>query len=83
MLPDQYTVKVDLEDSKSKIKICKVSMLYNGNVTLKKFVTLSDSEISINRTAQVTEESKIKLIFVLNSKNDSKGIINFRPALIY
>ena len=83
MLPGQYTVMVQPENSEAKIEISEAKLLYDGRPTLDKFVTVSEGKININRTAQVTEESKITLVFELTCKSASSGNIQFRPAMIY
>ncbi len=54
-----------------------------GNQALDKFVSIDGNKININRTAQVTEESKITVVLKMGCSAKSKGIINFRPGLMY
>jgi len=82
-LPGQYTIRIDTEGQDIKIRISELELLYDGNQALDKFVSFSGNEIKINRTAQVTEESRITLIFSLISKKKFKGEIQFRPSFIY
>jgi len=82
-LPGQYTIRIDTEGQDIKIRISELELLYDGNQALDKFVSVSGNEIKINRTAQVTEESRITLIFSLISKKKFKGEIQFRPSFIY
>jgi alpha-L-fucosidase len=82
-LPGQYTVKIVPGMKHLKINISEVEMLYDGQLALDKFITVSENEININRTAQVTEESSIELTFMLRGAKDCRGSIEFRPALIY
>jgi alpha-L-fucosidase len=82
-LPGQYTVKVVSGMENSKIKISGVEMLYDGQHALDKFITVSENEININRTAQVTEETSIELTFMITGCGACWGSIEFRPALIY
>jgi len=82
-LPGQYTLQVAPESSKSEIKIRGVELFYNSNPAMDKFVSVNENIININRTAQVTEESKITVRFKLECSEINKGIIQFRPGLIY
>ncbi len=50
---------------------------------LDKFVTVNENTININRTAQITDESKITVMFKMECSANEKGIIKFRPGLIY
>jgi len=82
-MPGQFTVRVEPENADTKIKINNVELIYDGRVVLESFTTVKGNEININRTAQVTDESKITLRFSLNSKIGYRGKIQFKPALIY
>ncbi len=82
-MPGQFLVKVEPENSNAKIKISDVELIYDGRIVLDNFTTVKGNEININRTAQVIDESKIKLRFTLKSKSESSGKIQFKPALIY
>ena len=80
-LPGQFTVKIEPDDSDPKVKIGSVELIYDGRKVLDDFITIKGNEINLNRTAQVTDESKIELRFNINAKVTGK--IQFRPALIY
>jgi len=82
-MPGQFTVRVVPENSDTKIKINNVELIYDGRVVLESFTSVKGNEININRTAQVTDESKITLRFSLKSKTGYHGKIQFKPALIY
>ena len=82
-LPGQYTLKIAPENENKTLVIDKVELFYDGHAVLDNFTSISGNEIKINRTAQVTKESKITLCFQLKSKSAIKGYIKFRPALIY
>lgn len=82
-LPGQFTVKVELENSKTKVNVSNVELIYDGHLALEKFTSISGNEININRTAQVTEESRIMLNFKLKSNANGRAKIMFKPALIY
>jgi alpha-L-fucosidase len=82
-MPGQFTVRVAPENSDTKIKISNVELIYDGRVVLESFTSVKGNEININRTAQVTNESKILLRFHLKSKTEYRGKIQFKPALIY
>jgi len=82
-LPGQYVVKVEPEDVNKKVKISEVNMFYDGAEVMDKFTSVSDMEIKINRTAQVTEESTIILNFTIACTSACNGTLKFKPALIY
>ena len=82
-MPGQFLVKVEAENSDSKVKISNVELIYDGRVVLNSFTSVKGNEIYINRTAQVTDESIISLRFNIKSKDKIKGKILFKPALIY
>ena len=82
-MPGQFIVKVEPEKADIKFKISNVELIYDGQVALKNFVTVKGNEININRTAQVTGESRISLRFMLKSVTEFRGKILFKPALIY
>jgi len=82
-MPGQFIVKVEPEKADMKCKISNVELIYDGRKALESFTSVKGNEIHINRTAQVTEESKIVLRFTLTSKTECRGKIQFKPALIY
>jgi len=82
-LPGQYTVKIKPGIADMKVKISEVQLFYDGHQAMDKFISVSGNEININRTAQVTGESQISLIFKLKCSNSCDGKISFRPSLIY
>ena len=82
-LPGQFTVKIEPDDSGNKVEISNVELIYDGGIVLDDFFTVKGNEININRTAQVTDESKIELRFNIKSNAEVKGKIQFRPALFY
>ena len=82
-LPGQFTVKIESDDSGKKVKISNVELIYDGRKVLDDFITVKGNEININRTAQVTDESKIELRFNIKSNTEVTGKIQFKPALIY
>jgi alpha-L-fucosidase len=81
-MPGQFIVKAEPENGE-KIKITDVKLIYDGREALESFVSVKGNEININRTAQVTGESRITLRFTLKSKTALRGKILFKPALIY
>ena len=82
-MPGQFLVKIEPKYSDEKIEISNVELIYDGRVVLDNFTSVKGNEININRTAQVIDESKIKLRFTLKSKSESCGKVQFKPALIY
>ncbi|MCF6357491.1 MAG: alpha-L-fucosidase, partial [Draconibacterium sp.] len=82
-LPGQYTVKLVPENKETKIEIISAEIHYEGRKALDEFVTIKGSEISINRTAMVTDESTSVLYITIKCNEKCAGKVNFRPALIY
>jgi len=82
-MPGQFIVKVEPEKKDMRCKISNVELIYDGRKALDSFTSVKGNEIHINRTAQVTEESKIVLRFTLTSKTECRGKILFKPTLIY
>lgn len=82
-LPGQYSLQVVPENPQFKIKISEIKLFYNGNPAMDKFVSVKENTININRTAQVTEESKISVTFKMECSEMGKGVVQFRPGLIY
>ncbi len=81
--PGQFKVRVKPDDTHAKVKISNIELIYDGRVVLGDFTSVKGNEININRTAQVTGESKIYLRFKLEGKKEYSGKIQFKPALIY
>lgn len=82
-MPGQFLVRIEAEDADVRLKISNIELIYDGRVVLDSFTSVRENEISINRTAQVIDESKIHLRFNLSGETDCKGKIQFKPALIY
>lgn len=82
-LPGQYSMKLIPENSDNIIKLSEVELYYNGSPVLDKFVSVEENTISINRTAQVTEESNISVRFTLDGSEDGQVTAQFRPGVIY
>ncbi|MCK5776995.1 MAG: alpha-L-fucosidase [Bacteroidales bacterium] len=82
-MPGQFTIRVEPENADAKIKINHIELVYDGQIVLENFTSVKGKEININRTAQVTDESKITLRFKLKSRSNFKGKIEFKPAIIY
>ena len=82
-LPGQYSLQVVPENPQLKIKISEIKLFYNGNPAMDKFVSVNENTININRSAQVTEESKISVTFKMECSEKGKGVVQFRPGLIY
>jgi alpha-L-fucosidase len=77
-IPGQYEVKIDPEKGAS-VKVSHAELWYDGQKVLDEFITISDSAVSINRTAQVTNETSILLKLKLTSSGEKKsGSIRFR-----
>lgn len=82
-MPGQFSVKIEPENEDAILKISNIELIYDGHVVLDDFISVRKNKININRTAQVIDESKITLRFILTSKTECKGKIQFKPALIY
>lgn len=82
-VPGQYSLQIVPDSSNTKIQISQIKLYYNGHPALDKFVTVNGNTININRTAQITDESKITVMLKIECPANEKGIINFRPGLIY
>lgn len=82
-LPGQYSVKVLPDDSELKINVLNAEIHFEGRRALNEFVTISGNEISINRTAQVTDESSSILYLTIESTEACNGKIDFKPAVVY
>lgn len=82
-MPGQFLVQLKPESDDFDFKISGAKLMYDGHVVLDNFTTIRGHEININRTAQVTDESTIKLQLTIQSNSAIKGEIQFKPALIY
>lgn len=82
-LPGQYSIQLLPENEKTKIKIEKAEIYYEGSKALDEFITIKGNTININRTAMVTDESSSVLLLRLKSAHPGKGKVEFRPAIIY
>ena len=82
-MPGQFIIRVVPDNTDTKIKINNIELIYDGRVVLENFTTVKGNEIHINRTAQITDESKIFLRFTIKGKKAFSGKIQFKPALIY
>lgn len=82
-LPGQYSIQLIPDNEKTKIKIEKAQIYYEGRKALDEFITIKGNDININRTAMVTDESSSVLLLRLKSAHPGNGKVKFRPALIY
>jgi len=77
--PGQYGIEIIPDDATTKLKVTDFKVLYNDKPVLKEMygAIQKNKYYNINRTAQVTEESKITLKMTLNTPTPSKaaGII--------
>ena len=81
-VPGQYTLQV-IPEGETELYINEPSLFYQGNRALDEFAVVSGNKININQTAQITDKSKIKIQFFVESDTPIKGRIEFQPALIY
>ncbi len=83
-LPGQYSVRLVPEDKKTKIKIEKAEIYYEGHKALDEFITVKGNTLNVNRTAAVVPgESSSVLRLRLKSAHPGNGKIECRPAIIY
>lgn len=83
LYPGQYRIKIESNKGETELEINEVELIYEGRRVLDEFVSVSDGSISINRTAQVTDESKIELKIKFSCKSADSGNILFKPLTIY
>lgn len=77
-IPGQYEVKIAPQKG-AAIKVAQAELWYDGQKALDQFITITDSTVSINRTAQVTNETSILLKLKLTSVGVKEpGSISFR-----
>ncbi len=82
-IPGQFTVKLDPENPNTGIEIAKAEIYYEGHKALDEFLTIKGSELNINRTAMVTDESSSVLHLTIKCLEPCNGTVEFRPAIIY
>ena len=82
-LPGQYSIRLTPDNPNVVIKLTDTEIHYEGHKALDEFVKITGGEISINRTAQVTDESSSVLFLTLNCKEPSNGKIEFTSSLVY
>jgi alpha-L-fucosidase len=80
ILPGQYTLRLV---SDSDITITDVEIHYDNQKATDDYFKISGNEVSINRTAMVTNESSSILYLTFESDTQNFGNVEFRPALIY
>lgn len=78
-IPGQYEIKIKT-GNRQKVSINHAELWYDGEKALEEFVTLKDSMILINRTAQVTNETSIMIKLTLSAIDSVResGNIYFR-----
>ncbi|MBT4410970.1 MAG: sulfatase-like hydrolase/transferase, partial [Bacteroidetes bacterium] len=81
--PGQFSLKITPDNSDIEIEIVNAEIHYEGHRALDEFVTVEGNSIQINRTAQVTDESSSVIYLSIKCQEACKGIIEFKPALIY
>jgi alpha-L-fucosidase len=81
-LPGQFIIKISPIEN-YEIEIITAEVYYQGRKILDEFVKVKGTEISINRTDMVTEESNTKLFVTLKSTSPCAGKVQFKPATIY
>lgn len=78
-VPGQYEIKIN-PGKKDLISVSHAELIYDGEKALDEFVTIKDSLVLINRTAQVTNETSILIKLTLSARDSVKesGSIFFR-----
>lgn len=82
-IPGQYSIAIEPHSPDEKIHISDAKIFYDGNPVMDKFINLKGEKIQLNRTDQVTDESKIMLSITINGTPNSSGAVKFKPELIY
>jgi alpha-L-fucosidase len=82
-LPGQYSLQVLPEKSNAEISIGGIELYYNDQPVLDEYISVKGNTININRTAQVTGDGKIFIKLNMECPEPVKGIIRFRPGVIY
>lgn len=82
-IPGQYSIAIEPHSPDEKIHISDAKIFYDGNPVMDKFINLKGEKIQLNRTDQVTDESKIMLSITINGTPNSSGVVKFKPELIY
>ncbi len=76
-VPGQYELRLQPEGN--TVRISGAELWYDGQKALDEFLTVSDTTVSINRTAQVTNETSILLrLTVAGTEIKGPGYISFR-----
>jgi len=81
--PGQYMIKFEADKDDTKLDVNEVELFYDGSKVLDEFVSVSEGSISINRTAQVIDESEITLRITFKCNSSGSGKILFKPLTIY
>lgn len=81
-VPGQYEIKVKPDNNALSVRVAHAELWYDGEKALDEFVTVKDSMVFINRTAQVTNETSIMLKVTLSTADSvtSSGGISFRKS---
>ncbi|MBX3253048.1 MAG: alpha-L-fucosidase [Chitinophagaceae bacterium] len=81
-VPGQYEIRIKPDDDTFFVKVAQAELWYDGEKALDEFVTIKDSAVLINRTAQVTNETSIILKMTLSAADSvkSSGGISFRKT---
>lgn len=76
-VPGQYELRLQPEGN--IVHISGATLWYDGQKALNEFLNISDTTVSINRTAQITNETSIVLkLTVAGTKIKGPGYISFR-----
>ena len=81
-VPGQYVLTV-LPELNGEIQILNAEMFYNKTLAMKEFVSVKGSNIHINQTAQITDNSDLYVKFTIQLEQSCDGIVEFKPQLIH
>ena len=70
-VPGQYEIKIN-PGKQDLISVSHAELVYDGERALDEFVTIKDSMVLINRTAQVTNETSILIKLTLSARDGVK-----------
>ncbi|MBX2925200.1 MAG: alpha-L-fucosidase [Chitinophagaceae bacterium] len=76
-VPGQYELR--LQPQGNAVRIAGAELWYDGQKALSEFLMLSDTTVSVNRTAQITNETSILLkLTITGTEIKGPGYISFR-----
>ncbi len=82
-LPGQYKVRLSSFESVKESAILVAEIYFEGRKALSEFVEIRENEITINRTAMITDESSSVLYLKIKHKGEQDPKLEFRPILLH